>query len=141
MATHRKIQQDLSNEFTVTASCPMSGPYDLSGVMVDVMLSDSNYAVPGYLPYLVFSWNQRYQFYTNPGDYLTAPYDTLLPPLFNGQHSIGYINNFTPSVPKLIFKQDVIDTFANNPNHPFRLALADNDVYNWKPTAPVHIVF
>lgn len=141
MATHRKIQTDLSDEFTVTASCPMSGPYDLSGVMKDVMLSDSDYAVPGYLPFLVFSWNQRYHFYNSPSEFLQAPYDTLLPPLFDGQHSIGYINNFTPSVPKHIFKPEVIDSFSNNPNHPFRQALADNDVYDWKPTSPVRIEF
>lgn len=141
MATHRTIQTQLPNEFTVTGSCPMSGPYDLSGVMKDVMLSDSDYAVPGYLPYLVFSWNQRYHFYNSPSEFLQAPYDTLLPPLFNGQYSINYINGFTPSVPKHIFKPEVIDSFANNPNHPFRLALLDNDVYDWRPNAPVYIEF
>ena len=141
MATHRKMQTDLSNEFSVTASSPMSGPYDLSGVMVDVMLSDSDYAVPGYLPYLVFSWNQRYHFYNNPSQYLLSPYDTILPPLFDGTHDMGQINAHMPSVPKHIFKPEMIDSFTNNPNHPFRLALADNDVYNWKPDSPVHIVF
>lgn len=141
MATHRTIQTQLNGEFTVSASCPMSGAYDLSGVMVDVMLSDSDYAVPGYLPYLVFSWNQRYNFYSSPSEYLKSPYDTTLPPLFNGRYGMGTINAAMPSVPKLIFKQEMIDSFANNPNHPFRLALADNDVYNWKPDSPVQIIF
>ena len=141
MATHKKIQQDLSNEFTVTASCPMSGPYDMSGVMVDVMLSDSVYPTPAYLPYLIFGWNQKYQFYSNPSDYLVSPYDTLLPPKFNGIYDLGYLNSITPSVPKHIFKQVMIDSFTNNLNHPFRIALAQNDVYNWKPTSPVRIMF
>lgn len=141
MATHRTIQTQLANEFIVTASCPMSGPYDLSGVMVDVMLSDSDYAVPGYLPYLVFGWNQRYNFYSSPSEYLRAPYDSTLPPLFDGTHGMGEINAAMPSVPKLIFKQEMIDSFTNNLNHPFRQALADNDVYDWKPEVPVNIVF
>ncbi len=141
MATHRTIQEKLGGEFTVTASCPMSGAYDMSGVMVDVMLSDSNYAVPGYLPYLVFSWNQKYKFYTNVSDYLANPYDTLLPPLYNGNFGMGYINSKMPSVPKKIFKQTMIDSFTLNMNHPFRKALAENDVYNWTPTAPVRILF
>ncbi|MBL7800805.1 MAG: T9SS type A sorting domain-containing protein [Chitinophagales bacterium] len=141
MATHRTIQEQLAGEFTVTASCPMSGAYDMSGVMVDVMLSDSNYAVPGYLPYLVFSWNQKYQFYPNVSDYLAVPYDTLLPPLYNGNFGMGYINSKMPAVPKKIFKQSMIDSFTVNLNHPFRKALAENDVYNWTPTAPVRILF
>lgn len=141
MATHYTMQTQLPGEFTVTASVPMSGPYDLSGVMVDVMLSDSDYAVPGYLPYLVFSWNQRYQFYNSPSDYLKSPYDTTLLPLFDGYHSIGEVNAAMPSVPKLIFKDEMIDSFVANINHPFRQALKDNDVYDWKPECPVQIVF
>ena len=141
MATHKKIQQDLSDEFSVTASCPMSGPYDMSGVMVDVMLSDSIYPTPAYLPYLVFGWNQKYHFYNNTSEFLASPYDTLLPPKFNGIYGLGYLNSITPSVPKQIFKQAMIDSFTNNLSHPFRLALAENDVYNWKPTSPVRILF
>lgn len=141
MATHMMMQSQLPNEFTVTASVPMSGPYDLSGVMVDVMLSDSDYAVPGYLPYLVFGWNQRYNFYSSPSEYLRSPYDVTLPPLFDGTHGMGEINAAMPSVPKLIFKQEMIDSFTNNLNHPFRQALKDNDVYDWKPECPVQIVF
>lgn len=141
MATHLTMQTQLPNEFNVTASVPMSGPYDLSGVMVDVMLSDSDYAVPGYLPYLVFSWNQRYHFYNSPSDYLKSPYDVTLPPLFDGYHDMGQINAQMPSVPKHIFKDEMIDSFTANPNHPFRLALKDNDVYDWRPNCPVKIVF
>lgn len=141
MATHLTMQTQLPGEFNVTASVPMSGAYDLSGVMVDVMLSDSDYAVPGYLPYLVLSWNQRYQFYSNPSQYLKSPYDVTLPPLFDGTHGMGEINAAMPSVPKLIFKDEMIDSFSSNPNHPFRLALKDNDVYDWKPESQGQIVF
>jgi hypothetical protein len=32
MAAHRELEQKHANEFTVTASAPLSGPYDVSGV-------------------------------------------------------------------------------------------------------------
>ncbi len=35
----------------------------------------------------------------------------------------------------------MIDSFTNNLNHPFRLALKDNDVYDWKPESQGQIVF
>ena len=141
MATHRRIRESLSNEFTVTASCPMSGAYDMSGVMVDLMLSDSVYQTPCYLPYIVFGYNQKYHFYTDPSEYMVAPYDSLLPLKFDGINGTGYLNSICPSVPKLIFKPDVIDSFSNNPNHPFRVALAENDTYDWLPTSPMRMIF
>ncbi|MFN8277975.1 MAG: lipase family protein [Chitinophagales bacterium] len=141
VAAHRLIQQQLSNEFTVTAAVPMSGAYDMSGVMVDVMLSDSVYPEPSYLPYLVYGWKGVYNFFSVDSDVIAHPYDTLLPPLFNGNTGIGTINAKAPQVPKHLFRPEVIDSFINNQNHFFRVALRDNDVYDWKPECPVQILF
>jgi hypothetical protein len=140
MATHQYIETYFPNEFTVTKSFPGAGSYDMSGAMVDLMLSDLDYPSPGYLPFLIFTWNPIYNIFTNPSDYLKSPYDTVLPSKVNGLLSIGQINSFMPDTPKLIFHQHVIDSFANNPNHPFRLALKDNDVYEWVPQAPMTMI-
>lgn len=140
MATHKYMQTYFSNEFNVTKSFPGAGSYDMSGAMVDLMLSDSSYPSPGYLPFLICTWNHIYHFYTNASDYLKSPYDTLLPPLVDGINSIDDLNNYMPDTPKLIFHQAVIDTFASNPNHPFRKALQENDVYQWVPQSPMTLL-
>ena len=141
MATHQVIQNKLSNEFTVTASVPMSGAYDMSGVMVQTMLSNNPYDQPGYLPYLVLSWNPIYHIYDSIQQAFVHPYDSILPPLFNGNHGIGAVNNAMPTVPKLIFTTAELDTFINNLNSPFRLALRANDVYHWIPACPTRLYF
>jgi hypothetical protein len=142
MVTHRMIEKDFSSEFTVTASAPMSGAYDMSGVMVDVMLSDSVYAAPAYLPYLVLSWNPIYNLYANISDAFKVPYDTTLPPLFDGTRSLGYIEARMPNVPKLIFDSTELYRFTIDLTHPFRLALKDNDAYtNWTPSAPLRMYY
>lgn len=140
MVTHKYIQQYFSDEFSVTKSFPGAGSYDMSGAMVDLMLSDVSYPSPGYLPFLLFTWNPIYHLFDNPSDYFRAPYDETLPPLINGLNSIGQINDFMPDTPKLIFREDVMNDFANNPNHPLRLALKDNDIYEWTPQAPMLMV-
>jgi hypothetical protein len=140
MATHKYIQENLSNEFHIAKSFPGAGSYDMSGAMVDLMLSDSTYPSPGYLPFLICTWNPIYHFYTNPSEYFKAPYDVTLPALVDGLHSIGDINDSMPQIPKLIFKQELIDSFAANPNHPLRIALRENDIYQWVPQAPVLLV-
>jgi pimeloyl-ACP methyl ester carboxylesterase len=140
MATHKYLQTHFYNDFDITMSIPGAGSYDMSGEMVNLMLSDLSYPSPGYLPFLIFTWNPIYNLFTNPSDYLKSPYDTILPPLINGLNSIGDINAFMPDTPKLIFHQHVIDSFAANSNHPFRKALRENDIYEWTPLAPVLLI-
>ena len=48
------IEEDYYDEFNITISLPMAGPYDMSGTMVDVMLDNTEpYGKPYYLPYVL----------------------------------------------------------------------------------------
>lgn len=141
MATHKMIQAHFSSEFNVSASVPMSGPYSMSGVMKDIMISDDPYPAPYYLPYVLFSFRNVYGVYPNASDFLLSPYDVVLPPLFNGMTGSGTIDNVMPSVPKNILKPAVLDSFMNDPNHVFRTLLDDNDVYKWVPQVPVYMLY
>ena len=141
MATHRAIQNQLNGEFTVTAAAPMSGAYDMSGVMINTMLSDTPYSQPGYLANLVISWNPIYHLYDSIQQAFIAPYDTTLPPLLDGTHGINDLNNAMPSVAKHAFTASELDTFTNDPTSNVRRALAANDVYDWLPLCPVKIFF
>ena len=137
MATTKDIQENHADEFTITASAPMSGPYDMDGAQTDFVLQDAPYGAPFYLPYLMFAYNEIYDMYDAPSDFLIAPYDQTLPALFDGYHDGWEIDNAMPSIPKQIIKTDVLEDFMNNPENPFRLALIQNDLTNWKPTIPM----
>ncbi len=138
MATHRMIQEELSNEFTVTASAPGSGPYDMSGEQLDMVASFDPYAQPGYLPYLIQSYQHVYgNLYDSIQQIYIPPYDVTLPPLLDGNYTMGQLNAAMPSVPRLIFQQEYQDAFFSDTLHPAFLALKDNNVYNWVPEAPV----
>lgn len=141
MAAHQLIQEKLDNVMHVTASAPMSGAYDMSGVMSEVMLSDDPYPTPYYLPYLFLGFNSVYHLFNSASDIMVSPYDTVLPPLFDGNHGSWEVDNIMPSVPKLIMKQEHIDSFANYPNNFFRVRLRENDTYNWTPTSPIRMYF
>lgn len=141
MATHQLIQEQLDDVMHVTASAPMSGAYDMSGIMSDVMTSDDPYPAPFYLPYLFFGFNEVYHVFNSPSDIMVSPYDTVLPPLFNGMYDGGDIDAEMPNVPKLIMRQDQLDSFINYPNNYFRVLLRENDTYNWTPTSPINMYF
>lgn len=141
MAAHQLIQEKLDDVMHVTASAPMSGAYDMSGVMSDVMLSDDPYSNPYYLPFIFFGYNSVYNLFNNASDIMVSPYDTLLPPLFDGTHNSWEVDAVMPNQPKLIMKQEHIDSFANYPDNFFRVRLRENDTYNWTPTSPMRMYF
>ena len=59
--------------------------------------------------------------------------------LFDGYHSSGEINDAMPSIPITIMKPEEIYSFEENENHPLRIALEENDLWNWNPQAPIHM--
>ncbi|MBX7109893.1 MAG: T9SS type A sorting domain-containing protein [Chitinophagales bacterium] len=141
MAAHQLIQEHYSNYFTVTASAPMSGPYDLAGVQAGIISQGGEYPNPGYLPYLLLAYNSVYHIYDNVADFLVSPYDVLLPPLFDGLHSMSEVNAVMPSVPNDIIVPAVLDSFNNDPDYKLHTYLKKNNTYNWKPEAPMRMYF
>lgn len=141
MAAHQLIQEHYSNYFTVTAAAPMSGPYDLAGVQAGIISQGGEYPNPGYLPYLLLAYNSVYHIYDAVSDFLVSPYDVLLPPLFDGLHTMGEVNAVMPAVPNDIIVPAVLDSFNSDPEYKLHGFLKYNNTYNWKPEAPVRMYF
>ena len=144
VATHKLIEESFSNEFQVTASAPMSGPYDLKVAQVDQIASDSAYATPGYLPYILLGYHSvedsLAQFFPDITAVFKSPYDTLIPPLFYEKtNGIGFINNLCTPVPKEMIKDTFVADFLADSLHPLRVALAKSHLLEWTPQAPIKI--
>ncbi len=75
LALQREIQKNYSTEFSVTASAPMAGPYDISGTMVQRFLDPTPHPNPYFFPYLILSGNQVYGFFDS--------LDSIFLPLYN----------------------------------------------------------
>jgi len=140
MAAVREIEENYSDQLEVTASAPMAGPYDMSGAQREMLEAGEPYPNPGYLPYVLFAYNNIYGLYDDLSDVLIPPYDSFLFGMYSGSYSMWDINQTLPSIPINIFQPDYYDDYLNNPNHPFRLALIDNDVYDFIPQHPMRIL-
>ncbi|MGH7972485.1 MAG: hypothetical protein ACREIC_27545, partial [Limisphaerales bacterium] len=141
MALLRELEQYHTNEFTVTAGAPMAGPYDLSGVTTSNILSGVAQPNPYYFLYLLAAYQDIYQFTSNLSDIFVPPYDSTLPALMNGGSTSDAINKAMPvsHVPTDILKPGFLAAFRSNPRHPLRLALAENDLYRWKPRSALRL--
>jgi len=133
MSLLRELETYHTNEFPVTACAPMAGAYDLSGVTTTNFLSGKTEPNPYYFLYLLAAYQNVYHLAPSLSSLLAPPYDTNLPPLLNGNTAGSTINIAMPPDPVQILKPEYLAAFRNDPRHPLRLALADNDVYYWKP--------
>ena len=149
MATHKYIHENnLSNEFNVIASAPSSGPYVLSVTMADSLTSLTPYSNPGYIAYLLASYQSVYgNIFNSWSEILKSPYDTIVPPFFDGNNTtldMGLLNSLLPQVMDSLIIDSVLNNFINdtvNQTHPLWVALLDNDNYDWTPQEPVNMYY
>ncbi len=139
MATQRKLQEEYTDKFTVTASSSMSGAYDMSGVQATVMMNP--YPEPVYLPYLLIGINEVYNLTDDYSELFRAPYDSLVPLLYNGEYELQEINAFLPEIPADVVHPDLLKEYMNNPNFKFNTALKENDLLDWIPTSPTQLCY
>ena len=138
MASHMIIEQENLSEFNLLASFPMAGPYDLSGVMVDMMLEYEPYGEPFYLPYVLVPYITYYEMGLLD-EYFLPEYAEMFEYLFNGEYSGSYINSLLPDIPIEILLPEVIYDFTNDLNHPLRLNLFENNLWDWTPISDMHM--
>ncbi len=152
MALHRAIEQDATNEFTVTAAAPMSGPYSISGVMRNLILTDAVYYYPAYIPNTVLSYQTAYgNLFTQISDVFRPAYVNLVTQFYAGQVTLSALNDQLITLltanegacrPIKLFKDEVLQAITNDPNNPMNVALRKNDTYNnWIPEAPMRLFY
>ena len=140
MALCRELETYHAPEFEITACAPMAGAYDMSGVTADDFLSTRLKPNPYYFAYLLAAYQDVYHLAPTFADLLAPPYNTTLPPLLQGNSSGDTINNaIKPADPIQILKPELLAAFRNNPNHPLRQALRENDLYAWTPRCPMRL--
>lgn len=141
IAAHQFIQTYLDSTLHVTGSGAIAPFLDLSGTLVNSFLSGNSYPDPSYLPNLLFGYKKAYSCFTNDSDMLIYPYDSTLPPLFNGNNRNSTVDSHMPSVPNQILQPVQLDSMQNDSTYFLRQLLARNDAFNWAPTSPVYLLY
>ena len=152
LAAHKTIQEDYADQFTVTASAPMSGPYSVSEKMIEFTLGDEEYLFVAYIAWTALSYNLAYDnIYDDLGDFFKAEYVGPIQQFANEEitlwelnETLGtllYQNNSGQIKPKFMLQPEVLDAIHNDPTHPVSVALQDNDLVDWLPNAPVRLLY
>lgn len=153
MATHKVLQRDFKDVHPVTASAPMSGPYNIYGGMVDFTIADEEYDLVAYLAWVALSYQMMY-----PNFPSLDMLDVFFKPQFvddilafrneeidlwelNTRLRDKLIEETGKSIGRFLLQDEVVDIIANQPDHPYSLALRDNDLYDWIPEVPVRMYY
>jgi hypothetical protein len=147
MATHKVIERDHASEFAVTASAPLSGPYNLVG-FGDIVtgVGPVNGGATLFVPLLITSYQQSYgDIYTDASEVYQAPFDETMPTLFPVDKSReelvaeGLVPAGDPGFTLLYGPGGLLtDTFrAGYATSTYRAALERNTLLDWTPEAPM----
>jgi len=149
MAYQKFLEENVSTS-AVTASAHLSGPFSLSGVMRDLILSDAPYLYVAYLPNTVMGFNEYYNVFEKTSDFFKPEYVEDINRYISGEFNIVQLNvslliklNIFSGrqVTKNMIRNDVLEEIVNNPDHPLNRILRENDLFNWKPETPTAIFY
>lgn len=134
-----KFIQEYCPDLKVTATAGNSGAYDMGGVQSEVMFR--KYPNPHYLPYLLNGFNEVYKIVPDINQVYKAPYDTIIPKVFSGHHTMRDIDKILPEVPKDMVRDTFVNLYLSDPNFPMHRALKDNSLCDWKPENPIQLCY
>lgn len=137
MALLRAIDEDYSSEFTVKAASCGAGPYDLRYFNSEVTRL-TNYPMPVFLGYIANAYT-TYDLYPNElTDMFNSQYASVIPGLYDGQHSSEQINGqLTTSISGLFTAEYLSGAETDQKYQGIRNALRDNSIYGWDCDVPL----
>ena len=139
MATAKMLQEKYSATLPVTASAPMSGPYDVATTVYNQR--NSHFAYPGFLMLLLQSYYTSIGKQDDLKKVLVPPYDSIMPPLLNGEYSLDDISAYLPQPPYDAIKPAFYNAFVNDSTSPLRMYLKNNCDFDWKPDMPMQLCY
>ncbi|MBC6610345.1 alpha/beta fold hydrolase [Hymenobacter sp. BT507] len=127
MALHKLIEEKNSQEFTVTASAPGAGAYHKSAFARYILNSNQPLNFLSTYVWVLSTYDRVYKLNRPFSYYYKAPYAAQL-----------QANQFSavPQLPSQLFTTTFRDAVLNGNDAPLAATLTDNDIYDWKPTAP-----
>jgi len=137
LAAQKEIEQRHRGEFTVTASMPAAGPYNMSATATYMVGLDSN-PYPEFLGFVFKSYDHWYR-WGRLGGIFQSPYDVIVDTYYDGSQSGGGIHAALPADATTLFGPDFRAAFLGSGETAVKRDIARNDIHAWTATAPTRL--
>jgi pimeloyl-ACP methyl ester carboxylesterase len=129
----------------VTGVVPCDGPYDLSGVMLDQMVSGTSVKAPFYVLYTAFGYHSVYPSAVDYNALLNPPWNGMLSAqngLFDGNHTDAQVNAAVPPsvIPTSMLAPGATALLSPPSGAIYDLLASNNGYANWGVTAKLVFV-
>ncbi len=135
-AVQKRIQEELSDEFTVTASVPSEAAYNIT-LTSQISPDDSLYSFLFY-SYILKAYNEIYTLNILP-EIIRSEYYNVVNNYFDGRYSAAEISALLPpanSFADNFFNGDFLEKFNQGEVPQLSERFAENSLHNWIPNAP-----
>ena len=138
LAMQKYLQENPIEDVKFKASCPMSGPYDLSDSL-SFALNANSARMNTYISYVISSYNRIYSQILPPFNKIFSPsISYMIPILFDGCLSFFEVTNFLNKINPLLNPDFIKKTLSDTSL--FKQKLEENDTYRFTPVVPTHFV-
>ncbi len=139
VALNRELQLYHADEFNVIACAAGAGPYSMSEVMFEDLMSGRPHPNPFYFPYVLESYNKVYNFDPDYSEIYKENYINALPSLVDGSITGDKANEKIPEVFIDVLKDEFLAKIRTDKKHWLHQILENNDVTNWVPDNPLRL--
>jgi alpha-beta hydrolase superfamily lysophospholipase len=129
MALHKLIEEKHAGEFSVAASAPGAGAYNKSAFAKDILTSDKPLQFINSYLWVLQTYNKVYGLNRPVSHYINQPYAKNV----ETKGLEAEVSKYPKQLFTAKFRQDVL----NNQDADMLSAFKDNDIYDWKPKAPM----
>lgn len=138
LAVQKRMQQELANEFSVTASFPAESAYNLT-LTAQIQPDDIVYTFVFYA-YVMKAYNEIYELELLP-EIIRNKYFNIVNTYFDAHHSTAEIITALPEINSRadsFFTRNFLQRFNAGEIATLSERFAENDLHDWVPTAPTH---
>jgi fermentation-respiration switch protein FrsA (DUF1100 family) len=136
MALHKYMEEN--SDLQVTLSAPAAGAYNKTAFAREVLQKDENLTFLPHFMWVVHAYNKFYKLNRSWSDFVNEPYATTLSAV---PHPFRFRNASIALNPQQLFTPSLRNGVLDGTDTDFLNALADNDIYDWKPVAPVRLYY
>jgi pimeloyl-ACP methyl ester carboxylesterase len=139
LAVQRYLEAHPEPGLVVSAAAAVDGSYDLADIGFPLALAGGAPSHPVYLGYLI---NAYAAIYGRPiNSLLKEPYTSRVPTLFDGSHGNDDVVAGLPRNPREMFTTEFLTGLDAGESNWFLDALAQNQVFQWSPSAPLRLYY
>jgi pimeloyl-ACP methyl ester carboxylesterase len=139
LATLRELEENSTYGISVTASAAGAGGFDIQGIM-DHVLHLETHPEPGFLGYVVRSYNETYEWKRPYTDFFKEPYASRIEDgLLDGNYTKEEVNERLTTKLDSLLNPSFEANLTNGSDTLVLKAMEQNSVHNWVPQGKVRL--